>query len=74
MGWVLFRLGQPEAALGWLSKAAAAEAHPEIVAHLVEVLWQLQRSTEAMDWVERHREAFGGEPIFDDMLRRLGIE
>ena len=74
MGWVLFRLGQPEAALGWLSKAAAAEAHPEIVAHLVEVLWQLRRSTEAMDWVERHREAFGGEPIFDDMLRRLGIE
>jgi Flp pilus assembly protein TadD len=74
MGWVLYRLGQPEAALEWLQKAAEAEAHPEIVAHLVEVLWQLARRDEAMQWVERHRDQFSGEDVFVDTLRRLEIE
>lgn len=74
MGWVLYRLGQPEAALEWLQKAAAAEPHPEIVAHLVEVLWQLERRDEAMQWVERHRDEFSGDEVFADTLRRLEIE
>ncbi len=74
MGWVLFRLGRPEAAVDWLNKAAVAEPHPEIVAHLVEVLWQLERSAEAIDWIERHRGSFAGESVFEDTLRRLEIE
>ncbi len=38
MGWVDFRLGDTAAALGYLQKAYAAQADPEIAAHLIEVL------------------------------------
>ncbi|MEM6497739.1 MAG: GTPase, partial [Pseudomonadota bacterium] len=38
MGWVLFRLGQPEAALVELERAYAAFDDPEVAAHIVEVL------------------------------------
>ena len=41
MGWVDYRLGDSRAALGYLQKAYAAEADPEIAAHLVEVLLSL---------------------------------
>lgn len=38
MGWVDYRLGDSKTALGYLQKAYAAQADPEIAAHLVEVL------------------------------------
>jgi len=71
MGWVLYRLGRPEDALPWLQRAAEAEAHPEIVAHLIEVLWQLDRRDEAGDWIELGESRFPDEPVFRDTLERL---
>ncbi len=39
MGWVLYRLGELDAAREYLQKAYAREADDEIAAHLIEVLW-----------------------------------
>lgn len=47
MGWVQFRLGNPEQALDYLRKALAAMPDGEIAAHLGEVLWTLGRHDEA---------------------------
>ncbi|MGK7295712.1 MAG: tetratricopeptide repeat protein [Candidatus Wenzhouxiangella sp. M2_3B_020] len=74
MGWVLFRLGRADEALPYLERAAAADPHPEIVSHLIEVLSALARTEEARDWVERVRDEFTGEPVFDDTLERTGLE
>jgi tetratricopeptide (TPR) repeat protein len=53
LGWVEFRLGNLPSALSYLQKAYKARADAEIAAHLGEVLWQLKRTTEAIQiWRE----------------------
>jgi tetratricopeptide (TPR) repeat protein len=47
MGWVEYRLGQPEEALKYLRKAYADRQDPEIAAHLGEVLWTVGQRAEA---------------------------
>ncbi|MGO9990430.1 MAG: tetratricopeptide repeat protein [Steroidobacteraceae bacterium] len=47
LGWVLFRQGHSEQALPYLSAAYADDRGGDIAAHLGEVLWQLNRRTEA---------------------------
>ena len=47
MGWVLYRLGRYEEAAGHLRRSYAMEPHPEVAAHLGEVLWVLGRRGEA---------------------------
>ena len=47
-GWVLFRQGQPAAALEALQKAYAQKPDAEIAAHIGEVLWALGRPNEAL--------------------------
>lgn len=74
MGWVLFRLGRPADALDYLERAASAQPHPEIVAHLIEVLWELDRRDEALAWVDRAGDGFEDDPVYRDTLDRLGIE
>ena len=39
MGWVLYRQGSYEEALGYLSRAYVKFPDPEVAAHLGEVLW-----------------------------------
>ena len=39
MGWVLYRLGRLDEAVGYLRRALALQNDPEIAAHLGEVLW-----------------------------------
>ena len=39
MGWVMYRLGKLDEAVGFLKKALALRNDPEIAAHLGEVLW-----------------------------------
>lgn len=46
-GWLLFRQGNPTAALEILQKAFAQKPDPEIAAHIGEVLWALGRHDEA---------------------------
>jgi tetratricopeptide (TPR) repeat protein len=49
MGWVLFRLGEYEAALSYLERAYRLEEDPEIAAHLVDVRWALGDRAEALE-------------------------
>jgi Flp pilus assembly protein TadD len=48
MGWVRFRRGDLAGALKWIEEAyTLKQTHPEIAAHLGEVLWKLGRNEEA---------------------------
>lgn len=47
LGWVYYRLGQNERALGYLQRAYLARPDSEIAAHLGEVLWAVGRQAEA---------------------------
>ena len=47
MGWVLYRLGRPDEALGYLRKAWERLRDGEIAAHLGEVLWVTGKEDEA---------------------------
>ncbi|MDI1276992.1 tetratricopeptide repeat protein [Methylobacter sp.] len=46
-GWLQFKLGRLEQALGYLERAYAKQQEGEIAAHLAEVLWVLGRKEEA---------------------------
>ncbi len=48
MGWAYYRLGKLDKAVEYLRRAYAAQADPEIAAHLGEVLWQQGRHDEAI--------------------------
>ncbi|MFU8877596.1 MAG: tetratricopeptide repeat protein [Wenzhouxiangellaceae bacterium] len=74
MGWVLYRLGRAEEGLPYLERAARAEPHPEIVAHLIEVLIATGREDEARATVLASRDQFAGDPVYDETLQRLGLE
>ena len=47
MGWVLYRLGRTEEALPLLEQALELTRHPEIAAHLCEVLYELGQTARA---------------------------
>lgn len=74
MGWVLYRIGRPAQGLPYIEQAAAADPHPEIVAHLIEILWALDRRDEARDWAERTRAEYAGEAVYERTLERLGLQ
>jgi len=46
-GWLQFKLGRLQQALGYLERAYAKQQEGEIAAHLAEVLWALGRKEEA---------------------------
>ena len=51
-GWVLYRQGEHEQALVELKRAYESLKDPEVAAHIVEVLWKLERLDEAKDVLE----------------------
>jgi len=68
MGWVLYRLGQPEEALKYLRRAYAGRPDPEIAAHLGEVLWVLGQRAEAQKvWSE----ALTKTPANDTLIKTI---
>lgn len=71
LGWVYFRLGEPERALPWLERAYAAMPDPEIAAHLAEVLWALDRPDEARARVELALERYEDRTHLDELLERI---
>ena len=72
MGWVLYRLGQPEDALRYLQDAFARFPDPEVAAHLGEVLWVLGRREEALSAWKKGLEAKADSPLVLEAMRRLG--
>ena len=73
LAWVMFRMGQSEEAVRLLQQALAKKPEAEIAAHLGEVLWSLNRQSEALDvW----REGVALNPANDTLLqtlKRLGV-
>jgi len=49
MGWVLYRLGRLEEAVGYLRRALRIKKDSEVAAHLGEVLWKLGRRNQAQE-------------------------
>ncbi len=52
-GWLLFKQGRLEEAQKYLQRAYDLEPQSEIAAHLVEVLWALQRTKEAKELLNK---------------------
>lgn len=73
MGWVLFRLGQPEDALRYLERAYKLIPDPEIAAHLGEVLWVLGRRDQARTvWTEALKKAPDNE-ILGAVVKKFAL-
>ncbi|HMA98439.1 MAG TPA: tetratricopeptide repeat protein [Wenzhouxiangella sp.] len=73
MGWVYFRSGRPEAALPYLKRAHASGDNPEIVAHLVEVLWQLDEVAEAKEILREASSRYPDSEHLINVTERLEI-
>ncbi|RDB44072.1 hypothetical protein DU490_04415 [Halomonas sp. DQ26W] len=71
LGWVYYRLGDPERALPWLERAYAAMPDQEIAAHLAEVLWVLDRQDDARALIEEALRRFDEHPVIDDLLEYI---
>ncbi|MFW5926831.1 MAG: tetratricopeptide repeat protein [Wenzhouxiangella sp.] len=74
MGWVHYHLGNPEKALGYLERALEGEDNPEIAAHLIEVLWTLERHDEARELAENALERDPDDPYLNQTLDELGLK
>lgn len=66
-GWVLYRQGKLDGSLFQLKRAYAGLKDPEVAAHIVEVLWKLDRLDEARTTLE------DAEALFpeDEMLKQV---
>ncbi len=71
MGWVLFKLGQYEDALLYLSDAQDSLFDPEVISHHAEVLWRLDRVDEALDLIGIAMLQFPGNDLLNDIRRRI---
>lgn len=73
MGWVLYRQGDLQRAVQFLTRAYSSFPDPEVAAHLGEVLWMAGNSSGAMTvW----RGALRQDPqhsVLNETLQRLGI-
>ena len=71
MGWVLFKLDEPEAALIYLFDAYDRLPDPEVAAHLGEVLWELDRQDEARTVWNRSLEDNPDSEVLQQTMERL---
>lgn len=70
-GWVLYRQGRYEEALGYLETAYEKLRDPEVAAHIVEVLWMLERRDEAKAALEDATLLFPDDDMLGDVRNRL---
>jgi len=71
MGWVLYRLDKKEEALAFLLKAFQSYQDGEVAAHLGEVLWMLNQTTEANEIWSKVLQKNPGHPALLDTIKRL---
>jgi tetratricopeptide (TPR) repeat protein len=74
MGWVLFRQGQYDESLMYLSRAYAEFPDPEVAAHLGEVLWVKGDKDDAKAVWNTALRRDPGNAILLKTMRRLGAE
>lgn len=73
MGWVEYRMGHDDRALGYLQQAYDARPDPEIGAHLGEVLWRLGRRDEARAIWRKAIERAPHDAVVQAVLRKYGV-
>lgn len=71
MGWVLYKLGEPEKALVELERAYEKFDDAEIAAHIVEVLDALGRRDEALERLVAAESKNPDSPLLEDVRERL---
>ncbi|MBU0499262.1 MAG: tetratricopeptide repeat protein [Gammaproteobacteria bacterium] len=74
MGWVQYRIGRLDEALGYLHKANEKLHDPEIASHLGEVLWVSGKKDEARQVWKKAWEKFADNDILQKTLERFGVE
>ncbi len=74
MGWVLYRMGRYEDALGYLRQAHSELVDEEIISHLAEVLWKLDRPEEARAILDQGIADLPDSTLIPETLKRLGFE
>lgn len=72
MGWVRFRQGDSEEALGHLERAYELRPDPEIAAHLGEVLWSMNRQADATRVWDEALRAYPDNPVLKNVMQRFG--
>ncbi|MBP6382272.1 MAG: tetratricopeptide repeat protein [Pseudomonadales bacterium] len=72
MGWVQYRLGHIEEALGYLRQAFEKYPDHEVAAHLGEVLWVSGEREEARAIWDKGLESKPDSRLIHDTMRRLG--
>ena len=70
MAWVLYRLGRPREALPLLEQALASLAHPEVAAHLCEVLFELGETDRAAELLRESIERFEDSDLLKSVQKR----
>jgi tetratricopeptide (TPR) repeat protein len=70
-GWVLYRQGELEEALLQLEIAYDLLRDPEVAAHIVEVLWKLDREEDALLALDEAALAFPESDILDSIRERV---
>ncbi len=73
MGWVRFRMGRAEEAVGFLRAAHAKQQDVEIAAHLGEALWASEQRDEARRVWGQARKLDPKNAVLRDTLRRHGL-
>lgn len=71
LGWVNFRLGKNALALEQLQRAFAVKPEADIAAHIGEVLWAMNRRTEAEQIWQQGQKMDANNPTLKDTLKRL---
>lgn len=71
LGWVNFRLGKNELALEQLQRAFAMKPEADIAAHTGEVLWVMNRKSEAEDIWRQGQKLDANNPTLKETLKRL---
>src|SRR5690606_16693334 len=70
-GWVLYRQGKYDEALVELNRAYESLKDPEVAAHIVEVLWKLERLDEAKRVLEDAETIFPENDILENVRERV---
>jgi Flp pilus assembly protein TadD len=70
-GWVLYRQGEHEQALAELKRAYESLKDPEVAAHIVEVLWKLERLDEAKKVLEDAEVLFPENELLENIRERV---
>jgi tetratricopeptide (TPR) repeat protein len=71
MGWVLFNLGEYEAALEYLERAYRLFPDPEVAAHIVDTQWALGNADQALELLRRSLEEHPDSPHLQELDQRL---